>query len=127
MEPVDPNSPPARPGPLVHVRRPFQRLTLTFEPVVPGTSGVQLEVAGDAEPAAVLARAKEVIESFDIAACASGGSGLGVDAAGSSAAAGTVLLRLIPADPARGPAQAEAVCKLLRHIPGVTDAVVVAA
>jgi hypothetical protein len=119
-EVMDPNAPPARPGPLVVVCRPFQRIRLE-----PDTSpSLHLSVSSDTDSAEVLARAVEMFGELDRFARASGGAGLSVDAAHSTATAGLVVLRLVPADPTRGPEQAEVAKQLARQIPGVTDVTV---
>jgi hypothetical protein len=117
---IDPNAPPARPGPLVHVRRPFQRIRLE-----PDTSpSLRLSVAADADADAILSRVVGMLAELDRFARASGGSGLSVDVAHSTATAGLVVLRLVPADPARGAEQAEVLRQHLRQLPGVTDVTV---
>jgi len=102
------------------VRGPYQRVRLEPD-IVPS---LYLSVADDTDPAAVLARAVEVLGGLDRYARASGGAGLSVDTKLSTATAGRVVLRVVPADPARGLEQAEILRQELRQLPGVIDVTV---
>jgi hypothetical protein len=85
---------------------------------------VVLALAPDADPAAVYEQVKGLVARFDEAAWVSGGTGMALDVVHSTASAGAVVVRLLPALPARGPEQAEVVRQQLRQLPGVVDATI---
>ncbi len=119
FEPVDPNTPPAVPGPLIVVRRPFVRLEARFEPVTPGFD-LELSLDGKADAGEVFTRVCDLITQLDRYARASGGAGITLDTNLSKAVPGTVTLRLVPDDPGRVEQQAE-VKRRAEQIPGVSE------
>jgi hypothetical protein len=119
FEPVDPNASPAVPGPLIVVRRPLVRLEAQFEPVTGFDLELTLDGTTDAE--AVFERVTDLITQLDRYARASGGAGLTLDPKQSKAVPGTVTLRLVPDDPGRMSEQAEVAKQQAERIPGVTD------
>lgn len=120
FEPVDPNAPPATPGPLIVARRPLVRLEAQFEPVTPGFD-LELTLDGTADAGAVFERVTDLITQLDRYARASGGAGLTLDMTLSKAVPGAVTLRLVPDDPGRGTQQAEVAQQEARRIPGVSE------
>lgn len=123
--PADPSLPPATPGPLNHVRRRFRRIEM--EPVPVTGFDLVLTLDGTADAGEVFARVCDLITELDRFARVSGGSGLTLDTRRSTAVPGTVTLRVVPADPDRGPRQAEVAGEKARDIPGVSDVKVIAA
>lgn len=120
FEPVDPNAPPAVPGPLIVVRRPFVRLEGQFDPVTPGFD-LELSLDSKADAGEVFTRVCDLITQLDRYARASGGAGITLDTKRSKAVPGTVTLRLVPDDPNHGTQQAEVAKQEAGRIPGVSE------